>query len=723
MRMEYCFRVIAVALVLMVSACGGGGGGGASNLVPGPASYSPRFGFDVNRGDNTLSVYLINAATGQWLHHGYVPTGAVPVAVAVSANEQFVYTANNSGTVSAYKLDVTAGRLAFVENQTAGTAPSALSVTSNNALLYVLNSGDNQIAVFAIDSTTGALSPATVPTTVGAAPSALVIHPTRALLYVANGADGTVSGFSVNTSSGALTGLAGSPYTVGTNPQDLVIDPSGKFLYVANEGSDNITAFVIDATTGVLAAPTTAAAGNGPRSFTVTAGGTFAYAANYLAEAISIYSVNTTTGALTLVGSQATVAAPQSLRADVSGNFLFVVSETGQVVQGYRVNTTNGTLTALGVTRTRTQPMALAMSVGTGTLSPQAKHAYLVNSTEARVYSVNTSSGALSYRSTASTGSLPKSIAVDPFSRFAYVVNNAGNTLRGYSISDTTGALSRIDLDPNAFSSDLSVGTDPQHVVVDPSGRFVYVSLTTAGATGQVRGYSMAFDGKLTEITGSPHAVGSNPKQLTADPTGKFLYVVNQNSAAANGSVSAFSIDSTSGALSSLGGAVATGPSPESIAIEPSGRFAYVSNRGASDSGTTLTRYNIALTGTLTLPVTIATEAGPVDLAMDPLGHFTYVAAVSPPRLAGYEIASNDGSFSSIGTPTSTSATPACIEVDPAGRFAYVGYGNDTIVSVYGIGNTGSLSPLSSVDAGNPVTSFAMSRRLVSSASSSGFWR
>jgi len=733
MNITYGFRGVVVALILMASVCSISGCSddtASTAPTPAPTTYSPRFGFEVNRGDNTLSVYLINAATGQWLHHGYVLTGATPVAVAVSANEQFVYSANDSGSVSAYKLDVTTGRLTFVETETAGTAPSALAVAPNNALLYVLNSGDDQIAVFAIDSSTGALSPATVPTyPVGDAPSALTIHPTRALLYVANSGAGTVSGFSYTASTGALTALAGSPYTVGSNPQDLTIDPSGKFLYVANEGSDNISAFVIDAITGALTTPTTIAAGDSPRSVTVSAGGTYAYAANYLAETISTYSVNTTTGVLTPVGSAlATVAAPHSLRADPSGKYLFVVSETEQVGQAYRINTTSGALTALSVTRTRAQPVALAMSTGTGSLSPQAKHAYVVKSTGDRVlvYSVDTTSGALSEESDASTGSLPKSIAVDPFSRFAYVVNNGNDSLSGYSINDTTGSLTSIDLDlVDPLSNDLSVGVDPQHVVVDPSGRFLYLSLTTAALTGQVRGYTIAAGGALTEVTGSPYTVGADPKQLTVDPTGRFLYVVNQVEGFTNGSVSAFSIDSASGQLASLGPAVAVGSYPEAVAIEPSGRFAYVGNRGASDSGTTLTRFNIELAGTLTLssPVPTSTETGPVDLAMDPLGRFAYVAAVSPPRLAGYEIASLDGALSSIGTLTLTAPVPACMEIDPTGRFAYVGYTNDTIVSVYSIGSTGSLSPSSTVETFGFEVSLALSRRLVTSSSSSDFWR
>jgi len=275
------------------------------------------------------------------------------------------------------------------------------------------------------------------------------------------------------------------------------------------------------------------------------------------------------------------------------------------------------------------------------------------------------------------------------------------------------------------LSNDLFVGFDPQHVVVDPSGRFLYVSLTTAAANGEVHGYTISASGVLTEMSDTiyPYPVGADPKQLMVDPTGRYLYVVNQDRMAANGSVLAFSIDSASGQLTSLSTAVAAGSYPEAVAIEPTGRFAYVGNRGAVDSGTTLTRFDIALDGTISSPGTTSTETGPVDLAMDPLGRFTYVAAVSPPRLAGYEIASNDGTLTSTGTPTLTAPTPACMEIDPTGRFAYVGYTSDTIVSVFSIGSTGSLSPSSTADTVGSAVSLGFSRRLVTSSSSTDFWR
>ncbi len=733
MKLMYILRVVVVAFGLFLTACGNDGGG--TSTSPPPATYYPRFGFEANRGDGTLSVYLINASTGQWLHHGYAPTDPSPVAVAVSADEKFVYVANDSGTVTGFQLDTASGRLSFVENKTVGTNPSALAVAPNiPKFLFVANAGDDSIAGFTVNDTTGVLTAtASSPTLLvpGAAPSALILHPANAWLYVANSGNGTVSGYKVDVTTGVLTPTSGSPYTVGTNPQGLTIDPSGQFLYVVNEGSDDVTSFAIapltSATPGALTSPNTIGAGDGPRSVAVAAGGAFAYVANYNAGTISSFSVNATTGALAPVGSALiTVAAPRSLRADPSGKFLFVTSETGQVQQGYSVNTTNGALTAQSVTRTRTQPVALAISISTGSLSPQPRYAYAVDSTHASVrsHSVNSSTGALSFLNSYSSGNNPTAVTVEPFSRFVYTVNNTDNSLSGYSINDSTGALTRIDLNASPSSNDLPlVDIDPQHLVVDPSGRFLYVSLTTAAATGRVRAYNISSTGVLSEISGSPYNVGAEPKQLSIDPTGQYLFVANQTIAAGNGTVSAFSINPVTGQLSSLGAAVAAGSNPQSVAIEPSGRFAYVGNRGVANSGNSLTRYDIALNGTISSPGTTTTVTGPVDLALDPLGRFAYVAGAGLPGLALHEIASNDGTLTSAVT-TSTSPTPASMEIDPSGRFAYVGYTDDLNISVYTINSSnGTLSAASTTGSADFPLSIAISRRLISSSSASGSWR
>jgi len=87
------------------------------------------------------------------------------------------------------------------------------------------------------------------------------------------------------------------------------------------------------------------------------------------------------------------------------------------------------------------------------------------------------------------------------------------------------------------------------------------------------------------------------------DPAGKFAYVANWTAYDTDGSVSMYTIDATTGGLTPIG-TIATEISPTSIAIHPSGKFAYVTNSGSNS----VSMYSIdSATGTLTLMGTIGT--------------------------------------------------------------------------------------------------------------------
>jgi 6-phosphogluconolactonase len=93
-------------------------------------------------------------------------------------------------------------------------------------------------------------------------------------------------------------------------------------------------------------------------------------------------------------------------------------------------------------------------------------------------------------------------------------------------------------------------------------------------------------------------AAGADPVFVAVDPSGKFAYVTNSGS----NDVSMYTINATTGALTSIG-TIAAESAPTSIAIHPAGQFAYVTNSGSND----VSMYSIGSTGTLTLIGTIGT--------------------------------------------------------------------------------------------------------------------
>jgi 6-phosphogluconolactonase (cycloisomerase 2 family) len=380
---------------------------------------------------------------------------------------------------------------------------------------------------------------------------------------VATAGTATVTVFNPGTGGGTSDS---SPFNVtagAVDPQSIAVDPTGKFAYVASEGCDSlgyVSMYTINPTTGALATigPPVPTNDEFTDSVTVDPSGKFVYAASSgdvwdidFGSVVS-YSVNPSTGALTPTtggviasGVNGTPGFFNSLAFDPSGKFVYA-------------------------------PEGGAFPAGSfGGLSSVA------------MYSVDSTTGAMTSAGMIAAGNGPTSVALDPADKFAYVANSASNNVSMYTIDATTGALTS--------TGTIAAGTTPVSVVVDPAGKFAYVANFNSN---EISMYTInAATGALTSA--GTIAAGTNPNSVVVDPSGKFAYVVNPGS----NNVSMYTINSTTGALTA-NGTIAAGQTPTSIAVHPSGKFAYVTNSVSND----VSIYSIdAATGALTFIATIGT--------------------------------------------------------------------------------------------------------------------
>src|SRR5262249_6185548 len=137
-------------------------------------------------------------------------------------------------------------------------------------------------------------------------------------------------------------------------------------------------------------------------------------------------------------------------------------------------------------------------------------------------------------------------------------------------------------------------------IAIDPAGM---VAIVSNDFSGNVSSFTIdATTGALTAAVGSPFAAGSGPISVAISPSGKYAYV------ASSGSVSGFSIDRATGGLSPLPAApfTATG-APNSLVAEPSGKFVY----GLSTGSNLITTYAVdGSTGNLTELSSTRTRGG-----------------------------------------------------------------------------------------------------------------
>jgi 6-phosphogluconolactonase (cycloisomerase 2 family) len=352
------------------------------------------------------------------------------------------------------------------------------------------------IHVFNVSSITGTITEAPgSPFNAGLTPQSMALDATGRFLYVANMQSDDVTGFSVDPVSGALTELPGSPYFIGSQPLATGIEPTGRFLYVAAAGAagQGLFEFNIDGNSGVL----TAASGS-PQLGIFGTSMAFNPAGNYLylatgsasggqTSSIVVCAINFANGALTPVGG-GTPASGGSNAVAVSSNgtLLYSVDPVTSGLDAFEVG-------AAGVT--------LAETSGSPYAAPNNPFALVVHPSGNSLYVVNKNQ--------------------------QYQANLAPNQFDGsvsaYGIAAGSGALTPV------AGSPFSAGINPLSIVVDPTGRFAFVTATTytSGFTGfaQILCYSIdAVTGVLTPLSGTSwtDSVQSNGSQLAISPGARF---------------------------------------------------------------------------------------------------------------------------------------------------------------------------------------------------------
>lgn len=192
--------------------------------------------------------------------------------------------------------------------------------------------------------------------------------------------------------------------------------------------------------------------------------------------------------------------------------------------------------------------------------------------------------------------------------------------------------------------------------------------------------------------TGVIAAINVTTVSVECAGAGRFAYVSN----AADNTISVYSIDSTTGALTAVGAPVATGASPSAIAGSPDKQHVYVVNETSND----ISAYSVdATTGALTQIAGSPFAAGtnPQALAFDPSGAYLYVANNGSNNLSAFAVDATTGALTPLPTATYPTGTgPSAVSADATGKFVFVANnGGSNNISVFTItAGTGELTPV-----------------------------
>ena len=344
------------------------------------------------------------------------------------------------------------------------------------------------------------------------------------------------------------------------------------------------------------------------------------------------------------------------------------------------------------------------------------------NSQGIYAFRYSSASGRLSPLGLAAKSDNPGFLALHPNHRYLYAVNEIGEyqgqqagSVSAFSIDRKTGKLTLLNIVPSG-------GSGPTHLSVDRTGRFVLVANYGAGSVSLL---PILPDGRLgetklvlphsghsvdTQRQHEPHAhsayfspdnrfalsadlgtdqiyvyrfsstngtlapnqppfvevnPGSGPRHFAFAPNGKFGYVIQEMAA----TVTAFSYGAARGVLhplqtlSTLPAGYSGPKSGAEIAMHPSGRFLYASNRG-HDSIVIFALDPIK--GTLT-PVDYVPTGGkiPRSFGIDPAGNYLIAANQDSDSLVVFRIDPKTGRLTPTGQKEEV-LTPICVVFEPA---------------------------------------------------------
>src|SRR5215469_9307026 len=250
---------------------------------------------------------------------------------------------------------------------------------------------------------------------------------------------------------------------------------------------------------------------------------------------------------------------------------------------------------------------------------------------------------------------------------FAYVSNNSSNTIQWYSVSTTTS--------PYLTSQGTLIATAPVQTVIHPSGQYLYymdinsdVWVTTINSS----------NGALTATTFGAQKGGAgsiDANFMAIEPYGRFLYVSDDGGNTSLFTIYGFKISEVDGSLAPISGSPFTANlnTPECLIIDRTGTYLYATKEGNS----TISAYTIDQnTGALT-PLstpTFPTGSGPYLGGLDPSGNHVYVANTAPTNsISGFSIGA-DGVLTPVGPDATVSGATALtnLVVDPSGTHIYV---------------------------------------------------
>jgi 6-phosphogluconolactonase len=350
------------------------------------------------------------------------------------------------------------------------------------------------------------------------------------------------------------------------------------------------------------------------------------------------------------------------------------------------------------------QPRALFAYVGAFTTPERKGHGGGIN-----VYRVDPASGAWTHEQLLEIAN-PSFLTLDRSQRFLYSVHADLEDVSAYAIDKQNGHIT-------ALNRQSCGGKNGVHLSIDPTGRWIVTANYSAGSVGVVPIEKDGTLGPRTDLANLPGEPGpdrkqqasSHPHNVVFDPSGRFIAVPDKGL----DRIFVFRLDAASGKLTPNDPpfvATRAGAGPRHIAFHPQMPLAYVIN----ELGSSVTTYRFAAQRGVLQPIQIlpsipASYTGNntgAEIAVAPSGRVVYASNRGQDSIAIFAVDQHDGTLTPVGWPPTHAKSPRFFCLDPSAKILYAanadeGYSDqqntDTIVPFRINQANGTLTPTGQV--------------------------
>jgi len=285
----------------------------------------------------------------------------------------------------------------------------------------------------------------------------------------------------------------------------------------------------------------------------------------------------------------------------------------------------------------------------------------------------------------------PSFLAIDSARRLVFAVNETSDfngqptgAVSAFSADPATGKLTLINQQP-------SHGTSPCHLMLDPSGKFLLVANYSSGT---VAVFPVAADGRLGEATSVVQHRGQGPNAqrqegphahgVTFSPDGKLVFICDLGIDRAV----AYRLDGAGKleAVAAAGATVPPGSGPRHLVFGTDGKFAYALNEMTST--VTALQYDAA-TGHMTerqtlssLPADFTGPKGAAEIAVHPSGKWLYFSNRGHDSVTLFAI-KPDGTLELVAVHPTEGRTPRHFALLPGGTHLVAANQNSNTLRVY----------------------------------------